>query len=469
MQSSQCPGFQGYRLHFDAPSESLRRRIDDHPCYSEEAHCFFARIHLAVAPRCNVFCNYCNRKFDCPNESRPGVASKVLSPQEAVRQVELVLERVPWTTVVGIAGPGDPLANPQESLQTFRLVHREFPDLMLCLSTNGLALTDHLDELVELGVSHVTLTINMVDPEVGRSIYSWVRYGGIVYRGWEGAELLRIQQMRALEELRRRDILTKVNIVLIPEVNDFHLPEVVKEVQRRGAFLVNVIPLLLVPGSKFEKQEVREPSLEERRVIQDLCERKLGVQVMRHCRLCRADAAGFLGQQEEASPRPARTPQDRGAFLAEARRRRDRVRRVREEVLETLVVLDGRSLRVAVASRGGRLVNEHFGRTREFLIFEVTSGAIRLLEIRPVAGYCTGPQSCGDEPQSLSSLISLLSDCHMVLCSRIGLDPVKALRQAGIRPVEAYGFIDRAIAGAVGAHVKVPAGNYVTAGKEVDK
>ncbi|MCB1485180.1 MAG: nitrogenase cofactor biosynthesis protein NifB, partial [Hyphomicrobiaceae bacterium] len=46
-------------------------KIKDHPCYSEEAHHYFARMHVAVAPACNIQCNYCNRKYDCANESRP--------------------------------------------------------------------------------------------------------------------------------------------------------------------------------------------------------------------------------------------------------------------------------------------------------------------------------------------------------------------------------------------------------------
>jgi len=37
-----------------------------------------------VAPKCNILCNYCNRKYDCINESRPGVASAVLKPRRAI-------------------------------------------------------------------------------------------------------------------------------------------------------------------------------------------------------------------------------------------------------------------------------------------------------------------------------------------------------------------------------------------------
>ena len=60
----------------------LEEVIRTHPCYCEDAHRSFARMHLPVAPRCNIQCNFCNRRFDCCNESRPGVTSEVLTPEE---------------------------------------------------------------------------------------------------------------------------------------------------------------------------------------------------------------------------------------------------------------------------------------------------------------------------------------------------------------------------------------------------
>ena len=53
--------------------DHIRRKVEDHPCYSEKAHHHYARMHVAVAPACNIQCHYCNRKYDCANESRPGV------------------------------------------------------------------------------------------------------------------------------------------------------------------------------------------------------------------------------------------------------------------------------------------------------------------------------------------------------------------------------------------------------------
>jgi len=59
-------------------------------------------------------------------------------------------------------GPGDPLANPEKTFKTFELIAKTAPDIKLCLSTNGLALPDHVDTIAGFNVDHVTITINMV-------------------------------------------------------------------------------------------------------------------------------------------------------------------------------------------------------------------------------------------------------------------------------------------------------------------
>lgn len=86
-------------------------------------------------------------------------------------------------SVVGIAGPGDPLANPEQTFDTFARVKRYVPDVSLCLSTNGLTLYRHVDEILELGIRHVTITINAIDADVGQHIYPWVFDEGVRYEG----------------------------------------------------------------------------------------------------------------------------------------------------------------------------------------------------------------------------------------------------------------------------------------------
>ncbi|MDR2615708.1 MAG: radical SAM protein, partial [Oscillospiraceae bacterium] len=149
------------------PSEPRRRDImDDHPCFSEKAHNTSGRLHLPVSPACNIQCRFCSRSQNA-TENRPGVASGILKPEEAPEAVARALKLCPEITVVGIAGPGDTLAT-GHALETFRLVHREYPELIKCLSTNGLALPGKAGELWDAGVRSVTVTVNAVEENVLR-------------------------------------------------------------------------------------------------------------------------------------------------------------------------------------------------------------------------------------------------------------------------------------------------------------
>jgi nitrogen fixation protein NifB len=219
-------------------------------------------MHVAVAPACNIQCNYCNRKYDCSNESRPGVVSQKLTPEQAVKKVVAVASEIPQMTVLGIAGPGDALANPKKTFDTFRMLQEQAPDIKLCLSTNGLALPELVDEICKYNIDHVTITINMVDPEVGAKIYPWIFWDHKRVTGIEAATILHQQQMKGLEMLTARGVLTKINSVLIPGINDEHLIEVNREVKKRGAFLHNIMPLISEPehGTVFGLTGQRGPS-----------------------------------------------------------------------------------------------------------------------------------------------------------------------------------------------------------------
>ena len=141
---------------------------------------------------CNIQCHYCNRKYDCTNESRPGVVSERLTLDQARRKVIAVANEVPQLSVLGIAGPGDAL---YDFKKTFQLVAKTLPDIKLCLSTNGLALPDHVDTIADMNIDHVTITINMVDPEIGERIYPWIYYR---HRRWTGREAARILHERQM-------------------------------------------------------------------------------------------------------------------------------------------------------------------------------------------------------------------------------------------------------------------------------
>ncbi|WP_404417651.1 nitrogenase cofactor biosynthesis protein NifB [Marinospirillum sp.] len=423
--------------------EAIRAKVANHPCFSEKAHHYFARMHVAVAPACNIQCNYCNRKYDCSNESRPGVVSEVLSPAQAVQKVKAVAAEIPQMSVLGIAGPGDPLANPERTFDTFRRLTEETPDIKLCVSTNGLNLPDSVEELCKHNIDHVTITINCLDPKIGARIYPWIFWNHQRIRGVEAARILIEQQQKGLEMLVERGVLVKVNSVLIPGINDQHLKEVSRVVKEKGAFLHNVMPIIAEPqhGTYFGLTGQREPTAAELQELQEACAGDMNM--MRHCRQCRADAVGLLGEdrgQEFTLDKIAAMEID---YPAAMHKRAE----VHKEILEKLDAADkpavslqvpesSRPVQMAVATKGQGLINQHFGHATEFLVYEAGPLGVRFVGHRQIERpYCEGGASCGEDAESLMiNIVEQLEGCEVLLCSKVGFEPWSALEAAGIQP-----------------------------------
>jgi nitrogen fixation protein NifB len=443
--------------------DSIRQRVYNHPCYSEQAHHHFARMHVAVAPACNIQCHYCNRKYDCANESRPGVVSELLTPEQAVKKTLAVAAAIPQMTVLGIAGPGDPLANPDRTFTTFRMLTEQAPDIKLCVSTNGLALPDSVDELARASIEHVTITINCLDPEVGKEIYPWVFWRNKRVRGRDAARILIERQQQGLEMLVERDILVKVNSVMIPGVNDEHLVDVSKAVKGKGAFLHNVMPLIAEAehGTFFGVMGQRGPTPAELQDLQDKCAGDMNM--MRHCRQCRADAVGLLGEDRgaeftlekiESIDIDYTVAMQKRAVIHEAIREELAIQSKQKEEAsaasrgESLVPAGTRPVLMAVASKGGGLINEHFGHAREFLVYEASPAGVRFIGHRKTDLYCTGGNTCGEAETALDQIVRALSGCEAVLCSKVGYEPWAILEEAGIQPNGEHGMepIEEAVA-----------------------
>nr|WP_236965259.1 nitrogenase cofactor biosynthesis protein NifB [Hydrogenophaga sp. SL48] len=437
----------------DMPQE-VWDKVKNHPCYSEEAHHHYARMHVAVAPACNIQCNYCNRKYDCSNESRPGVVSQKLTPEQAVKKVVAVASEIPQMTVLGVAGPGDALANPAKTFDTFRMLQEQAPDIKLCLSTNGLALPDQVDEICKYNVDHVTITINMVDPAVGEKIYPWIFWNHKRVTGYEAAKILHERQMLGLEMLTARGVLTKINSVLIPGINDEHLIEVNREVKKRGAFLHNIMPLISEAehGTVFGLTGQRGPTASELKAVQDAC--MGGANLMRHCRQCRADAVGLLGEDRSEEFTLDKLEQMEVVYDLDKRKsyqdkvevERQAQQAAKHEALAAASAIDvdqDLKVLVAVATKGGGRVNEHFGHVTEFQVFEVSAAQALFVGHRRVDLYCQGGH--GDDEQ-LPSVVNAINDCHAVLVAKIGACPRDELLAAGVEPVDQYvgEFIEKA-------------------------
>ncbi len=387
-----------------------------HPCFDDTARHRFGRIHLPVAAKCNVKCHYCNRRYDCANESRPGVTSSMLTPQQAADYVDELVLRDPTLRVVGIAGPGDPLANPTETLGTLRIIRSRHPDMILCLATNGLALPQWADEIVAVGTSHVTVTVNAIDDEVGAKIYAWVQDLGRTLQGKDAANALWERQRAGITSLVRQDVAVKINCILLPGINEYHVPAIAEEVARLGAIRFNCIPLHPVAGTLFGHFE--PPTSDQLSAAQQACERFLPQ--MKHCMRCRADAVGRLGM-------PTQTD-----ILVSLKRHSGQS--------STEPPALPRRTRVAVASMEGIFVNQHLGEAERFLIFEPGQRGFVFVEERdppvPSGGMDRWRQLAGQ-----------LDDCRVLLVSGVGRTPKRILSVAGLAVHETESLIEDALEG----------------------
>jgi predicted Fe-Mo cluster-binding NifX family protein len=90
-------------------------------------------------------------------------------------------------------------------------------------------------------------------------------------------------------------------------------------------------------------------------------------------------------------------------------------------------------IQVAVATKSGMLVDQHFGQVSEFYIYEYNNGSISFKERRPVQKYCNGNEDCDTNENHMEEIIRTISDCRAVIAMRIGEAPKQKLGIKGIK------------------------------------
>jgi nitrogen fixation protein NifB len=338
------------------------------------------------------------------------VTSAVLSPHQALAYLKELHRHLQNISVIGIAGPGDPFANPDETMETLRLVSQEFPEKIFCLSTNGLNLIPYISALTALKVTHVTITVNAVDTAIGKDIYSWVRANKKVYRGEEAAALLLEEQLTAIVMLKRYGITVKVNSIILPGINDGHFAAIASKVNSLGADVINCIPVYPHADTVFSTMITPDSDM-----ISAARNAASGhMELMTHCARCRADAAGLLGSDFSKS-----------------------TSMIREFASQPLIPDDDRPF-VAVTTEEGLLVNLHLGEAVRVNIYRSTPNGFRFIEERIT------PEP-GTSDFRWIQLAEILHDCRALLTSGIGNNPLKILQKSGLRIIQMTGLIDEGL------------------------
>ena len=270
-------------------TENQEKIRNNHPCFANKPG-NLGRIHLPVSSACNLGCRFCSRVLN-DTEHRPGVTSKVITPEESIDILKKALKICPDIKVAGIAGPGDTLAT-DTALETFRLIDKKFPHLLKCMSTNGLLLDEKADKVIGSKIDSLTVTVNAVDPEIEAQLNKFIIYHGKKYDALEGAKILIENQLNGIRKIADSGITVKVNTVLVPRINGSHIEKIAKTVSSLGATIYNIIPLI----PTYELKDEKAPfcfQIEEARKIAGKY-----IDVFRHCNRCRADAVGVPGVSE---------------------------------------------------------------------------------------------------------------------------------------------------------------------------
>lgn len=98
--------------------------------------------------------------------------------------------------------------------------------------------------------------------------------------------------------------------------------------------------------------------------------------------------------------------------------------------------------RVAVATSDGETINEHFGRTRRFMVFELAGSSWHHLEDRTNMAPCSAQEH---DDNLLERSAEIIADCQGVVVKQIGPTAIDVLIQRRVLPVVMSGRIDAAL------------------------
>ncbi len=367
----------------------------DNPCCSPEARNTIGRMHLPVALRSNA-------------RGKWGIhpTGQALPPEEALERLKAAVDAGTAISVVGITGPGDPLAEPAPTLRTLQLVREAFPGMALCLSTNGLnsaAVTGGVArELADLGLAHVTLLVDAVDPEIVASLYAWIRPAKHTLPLHQAARELVAAQEASIQGFVAAGLRVKVNAFIYPGVNDQHLPEVARWAARQGASVMALVPFAPQAGVEHDDQ----PQAPDPDLVHELRHQvRQHIELMPHFEACGQDIVGLEASAATPSmhlPRPTA----------------------------------GRP-NVAVASSNGMEVDLHLGHAVRFLIYgpRTQDGLVGLIGARPA------PEPGGGDAR-WNAVAETLCDCFALLVSSAGQRPRTVLAETGLRVLPGEGGVE---------------------------
>lgn len=96
---------------------------------------------------------------------------------------------------------------------------------------------------------------------------------------------------------------------------------------------------------------------------------------------------------------------------------------------------------IAVASKDGQSINQHFGHAENFLIYEVEGSEARLVGEKKVERYCSFDQDHPLRRHILDAIAAALTGCRAIVCAQIGQGPQMEMERLGFDTFVAEGEI----------------------------
>ena len=224
-----------------------------------------ARLTLPVAPRA-----FSRIRFD-PIDAE----ARAVPPAGALNWLEENLRQGAAIGAVDIEGPGDPLCEPESTMETLRLLHRQYPGLALSVTTLGLHGEKQASSLAKTGMKSVTLLVDAVSQEVADQLYAWIRPGKKTIPLGEATAMLMAEQRRAVKAFKAAGCAVTVRTTVYPGCNDDHIEEIARVMAKCGVEAMTLVPCRAAAGQ--EEQLLRPPDPETMQRLRQSASRYLEV------------------------------------------------------------------------------------------------------------------------------------------------------------------------------------------------
>ncbi len=100
---------------------------------------------------------------------------------------------------------------------------------------------------------------------------------------------------------------------------------------------------------------------------------------------------------------------------------------------------------IAVASKDGREINQHFGHAERFLIYDVEGESMHLVDEKKVERYCSYVPEHPLRGHLLRAIADALKGCRAIVCSQIGECPQQEMANLGVETFVLSGSIKTAL------------------------